>query len=34
MGWIAIGSFLGRRMAIAIAGAAAYVMASHVLDWL
>jgi hypothetical protein len=34
MGWTAIGSILGKGLAIAIAGAGAFVIASYMLDWL
>jgi hypothetical protein len=34
MGWTTIGSIFGRGVAIAIAGAGAFMVASYVLDWL
>jgi hypothetical protein len=34
MGWIAIASIIGRGVAIAMAGAGAFVIANYALDWL
>ena len=34
MGWIAIASIIGRGIAIALAGAGAFVVANYALDWL
>jgi hypothetical protein len=34
MGWTTIGSIVGKDVAIAIAGAGAFVIANYVLEWL
>jgi hypothetical protein len=33
MGWIVVGSIVGRFIAIAIAGAGAFAIANYALDW-